>query len=88
MQQSTTHSPLDVATGLPWQEQLLIRLDEIVGLLDSVNSRLEHWEEDREDRYQVLACLGYSIPDTGHLDTPNLSSDSNPPSPDVEEPPQ
>lgn len=88
MQHPTAHHPI-TADNLSWQEQLLIRLDEIVGLLDSVNSRLEHWKEDREDRYQVLACLGYSTPETGHTDTPNLSSVACPPSsPDSEEQPQ
>lgn len=66
MQQSTTHSPLDVATDLPWQEQLLIRLDEIVGLLDSIESRLARCEEGKES----IGCQGvecHSTQDTGHL---------------------
>jgi len=29
---------------LSWPEQILIRLDEIVGLLDSIHSRLAHGE--------------------------------------------
>jgi hypothetical protein len=96
MQQSTTHSPLDVATDLSWQEQILIRLDEIVGLLDSIESRLVQWEEGGTGiRCQESACQGYPTPDTGHLDTPNLPSVAchlpsfyQPPSPDAEEPPQ
>ncbi len=95
MQQSTTHPPLDIATDLPWQEQLLIRLDEIVGLLDSIESGLAGCEGDREDECQVSACQGYPIPDTGHLDTPNLPSatrplppNGQPPSLDAEEHPR
>jgi len=102
MQQSTTHSPLDIATDLPWLEQLLIRLDEIVGLLDSIESRLARCEEDGEDECQVSACQGYPTPDTGHLDTPNFSSvachppsatrplppNGQPPFPDAEEQPK
>jgi hypothetical protein len=87
MQQSTTHSPLDVATDLPWQEQLLIRLDEIVGLLDSIDSRLEHREGKGENRCQMAVCQGYPIPDTGHLDTPNLPSATRPLSPNGQPPP-
>lgn len=87
MQQSTTHSPLDVATDLPWQEQLLIRLDEIVGLLDAIQSRLARWEGDGEDECQVSACQGYPIPDTGHLDTPNLPSATPPLPPNGQPPP-
>lgn len=93
MQQSTTRFPMDVATDLSWQEQLLIRLDEILGLLDSIEGRLAQWEDGgASSRCQVSACQGYPIPDTGHLDTPNLSSvachlpsASNPASPDAEE---
>lgn len=74
MQQSTARAPLDVATDLPWQEQLLIRLDEIVGLLDSIDTRLSRCEGDVEDRGQEPGHQGYSTPDIEHLDTPNHSS--------------
>lgn len=91
MQDPTAHHPI-TTDNLPWQEQLLIRLDEIVGLLDSIESRLARYEEDREDERQVSACQGYPTPDTGHLDTANLgcvvcplSSDTQPLSPNAEE---
>lgn len=90
MQQSTAHHPI-ITDNLSWQEQLLIRLDEIVGLLDSIDSRLGRWEEARDDGCQVSACQGYSTTDTGHLDTANLSSvvcplssDTQPLSPNAE----
>lgn len=44
MQHPTPHAPI-AASDLSWPEQLLIRLDEIVGLLDSINCRLAHGEE-------------------------------------------
>ena len=71
MQQSTTHSPLDVATDLPWQEQLLIRLDEIVGLLDSIESRLARSEEVR---FQLSGCQRQGTQETRHADAADLPS--------------
>jgi len=41
MQRATHHPPSPSPTHLPWPEQLLIRLDEIVGLLDSMATRLD-----------------------------------------------
>jgi hypothetical protein len=73
MQHPTAHHPI-TADNLSWHEHLLIRLDEIVGLLDSIESKLTGCEEDREDGCPLSACQGYPTPDTRHLDTPNLSS--------------
>lgn len=95
MQHPTTHHPI-IADNLPWQEQLLIRLDEIVGLLDSIESRLAQWEERGTGiRCRVSECQGDPTPDTAHLDTANLcsvvcplSSDTQPLSPNAEEQPQ
>jgi hypothetical protein len=44
MQHPTSHYPVP-GPDLSWQEQVFIRLDEIVGLLDSINSHLAHGEE-------------------------------------------
>ena len=44
MQHPTPHAPL-TAPDLSWPEQLLIRLDEIVGLLDSIHCSLAQREE-------------------------------------------
>ena len=74
MQHPTAHHPITTDT-LSWQEQLLIRLDEVVGLLDSIESRLARWEEGTEGiRCQISECQGGHIPDTRHTDTPNLPS--------------
>ena len=83
MQHPTAHHPI-TTDNLSWQEQLLIRLDEIVGLLDSIESQLAQWEEGGTG----IGCQGCPRPDPGHLDTPNLPSASNPASPDAEEHPQ
>ena len=74
MQHPTAHHPITTDT-LSWQEQLLIRLDEVVGLLDSIDSRLARWEEGKESigcqgvgcqgiRCQVSNVLGTVTPDT------------------------
>ena len=44
MQYPTSHYPVP-GPDLSWPEQILIRLDEIVGLLDSIHCRLAHGEE-------------------------------------------
>ena len=44
MQPPTSHYPV-AGPDLSWPEQLLIRLDEIVGLLDSIHCSLSHREE-------------------------------------------
>ena len=44
MQHPTSHYPV-AGPDLSCQEQILIRLDEIVGLLDSIHCSLSHGEE-------------------------------------------
>ncbi len=84
MQHPTAHHPI-TTENLPWQEQFLIRLDEIVGLLDSIESRLARWEEVR---FQLSGCQGEGTQETLHADT-SLPPIACPlPSPDGEEQPQ
>ena len=40
-QRPTQHPPTLAACQLSWEEQLLARLDEIVGLLDGIGSQLD-----------------------------------------------
>ncbi len=48
MQRPTHHPPSQPANHLSWPEQLLIRLDEIVGLLDSMATRLDRLLDQEE----------------------------------------
>ncbi|MBI3959497.1 MAG: hypothetical protein HY328_11880 [Chloroflexi bacterium] len=89
MQHPTSRPPVP-ADDLPWSEQMLIRLDEIVGLLDSIDHRLVCWEKGNGGagcqpggcqcvECQSVGCHYTQI--TGHLtpDTPTPAQGEEPP---------
>jgi hypothetical protein len=82
MQHPTAHHPF-TTDNLPWQEQLLIRLDEIVGLLDSIECHLACREkgnagaEWQSGGCECVGCKGvgcHCTQETGHL-TPTLGEE-------------